>query len=96
MRELIVGDVSVKVPVEKLSKGLFNLHSQDDKKLAVLSFGMLDAMIIESFETEFPEQIRSKFTKENQELFKTRIDDFIKVTKKEIVHGIYKYAKMRV
>lgn len=95
MKELKIRNETVRVDVDKFSKGLAKMHTDDPEKAVILKFGMLDAKIIEIFEIEFTNDIRLKF-KDDYYLHEDEIERFIKATKKEIIHGIYKYGNLVV
>tara|TARA_R110000782_G_scaffold102547_1_gene189724 strand:- start:371 stop:661 length:291 start_codon:yes stop_codon:yes gene_type:complete len=82
----------VTINVEQLSKGLFELHEEDENKKAVLFFGMLDAKLCEMMEKGIKEKIIKQFEKETYFLFQLRIDAFIKEVQNEVTRGVYKYA----
>ena len=86
----------VSVDTEKLSKGLCELHNEDEDKKAVLAFGMLDFGLCEMMDKGIKERIIKEFDTITNELFKGRIDDFIKDCQNEVARGVYKYAKMVV
>lgn len=96
MRTLEIAGKSVNVDIENLSKELYEKHAADPKILAILKFGMLYASIIETFETEFKENIKRQFSEMINDSHAAQINSFIKATKTEIIHGIYKHAKMHV
>jgi len=94
MKELIILGRSVKVDVDKLSKGLCELHEEDEDKKAVLAFGMLDAQLCEIMEKQLKESIIKEFSPEAYDLFKLRIDQFASDCNNEVAKGVYRYAKM--
>lgn len=86
----------VSVDTEKLSKGLCELHNEDEDKKAVLAFGMLDFELCEMMDKGISERVKKEFDTITNDLFKSRIDDFIKDCQNEVAKGVYKYAKMVV
>lgn len=87
---------TVTVDTDKLSQGLCELHNEDEDKKAVLAFGMLDFGLCEMMDKGIKERIIKEFDPVTNELFKGRIDDFIKDCQNEVARGVYKYAKMVV
>lgn len=86
----------VSVDTDKLSRGLCELHNEDEDKKAVLAFGMLDFELCEMMDKGIKERVIKEFDSITNELFKGRIDDFIKDCQNEVAKGVYKYAKMVV
>lgn len=86
----------VSVDTDKLSKGLCELHNEDEDKKAVLAFGMLDFELCEMMDKGIKERVMKEFDSITNDLFKSRIDDFIKECQNEVAKGVYKYAKMIV
>ncbi len=86
----------VSVDTDKLSRGLCELHNEDEDKKAVLAFGMLDFELCEMMDKGIKERVIKEFDSITNELFKGRIDDFIKDCQNEVGKGVYKYAKMIV
>jgi hypothetical protein len=87
---------TVTIDTEKLSKGLHDLHAEDDNKATILAYGMLDAQLCELMEKGLKEAIIGQFEPITYDLFKLRIDEFIRDTTNEVINGVYKYAKMIV
>ena len=96
MKTLKILDRTVSVDIEKLSKGLYEMHKEDENKEAVLSFGMLDFKLCELMELNLNKAIKKQFDEHTNDLFKTRIKQFSKDCSNEITKGVYKYAKMIV
>ena len=86
----------VLVDTEKLSKGLCELHNDDEDKKAALAFGMLDFELCEMMDKGINERVKREFDSITNDIFKSRIDDFIKDCQNEVARGVYKYAKMVV
>lgn len=86
----------VSVDTDKLSKGLCELHNEDEDKKAVLAFGMLDYELCEMMDKGIKERVIKEFDSITNDLFKSRIDNFIKYCQNEVAKGVYKYAKMVV
>lgn len=87
---------SIKVDTDQLSRGLCELHNEDEDKKAVLSFGMLDFELCEIMETGIKQRIKNEFQAADYEIFKNIIDPFIKDCQNEVTKGVYKYAKLIV
>jgi hypothetical protein len=87
---------TVTINIEALSKGLHDLHAEDEDKKAVLAFGMLDHGLCELMETNLAQSIKKEFSPEANELFKERIETFISDVNSEIAKGVYQHAKMIV
>src|SRR5690606_2636349 len=96
MKTLEITGRIVRLDTEKLSIGLLEMHEEDKNKKAILAFGMLDAKIMQAFEYNLKQSVYSQFSKEAQELFKSKIDSYLKDCIKEISIGIYQRAKMVV
>jgi len=87
---------TVSVDTERLSKGLCELHNEDEDKKAVLAFGMLDFELCEMMDKGISKKVKNEFDSITNDLFKSRIDDFIKDCQNEVARGVYKFAKMVV
>lgn len=87
---------TVSVDTDKLSKGLCELHNDDDYKKAVLAFGMLDFELCEMMDKGISKKVKNEFDSITNDLFKSRIDDFIKDCQNEVAKEVYKYVKMVV
>lgn len=85
---------TVSIDTDKLSRCLSELHNEHEDKKTVLAFGMLDFKLCELMEKEIKKSIIKQFDDFTYELFKSRIDDFIKEVQKEVFSGVYKYSKM--
>lgn len=96
MKKIELLGKTVSVDTDKLSRGLCELHNDDEDKKAVLAFGMLDFDLCEMMDKGIKERIIKEFDTVTNELFKGRIDDFIKDCQNEVSKGVYKYAKMIV
>ena len=94
MKELTILGKTVKIDIDQLSKGLCDLHNEDEDKKAVLFFGMLDAKLCEIMEKGVKKAIIKQFSPETYDLFKSRIDQFAKDCNNEITKGVYRYAKI--
>jgi hypothetical protein len=81
------------VDIEKLSKGLYDLHCEDEDRKAVLCFGMLDAKLCEIMETQLKDKIFEQFSLGTQALFKIKIENFCNKCFNEICKGVYNCAK---
>lgn len=86
----------VSVDTEKLSKGLCDLHNEDEGKKAGLAIGMLDFELCELMNKGIKNRIIKEFDTETNELFKGTINDFIKDCQNEVSKGVYRYAEMVV
>lgn len=69
---------TVSVDTEKLIKGLWVLHNEDEEKRAILAFGMLDFELCEMMDKGISKKVKNEFDSITNDLFKSRIDDFIK------------------
>jgi len=87
---------TVTIDTKALSEGLYQLHAEDPDKLAVLSFGMLDAELIELIDTKIDKKIKSEFSESANELFKDRISEFISDIQRTVSTGVYQLAKLVV
>jgi hypothetical protein len=96
MNEFILLNKSIKIDTEKIGLGLLEMHKEDEHKKAVLAFGMLDAKLMDLAENNLKEGISKQFDKEDAELFKIRIDDFVRDCIKDISNVIYSNATMVV
>lgn len=96
MKKIEILGRSVSIDTDQLSKGLCELHNEDENKKAVLAFGMLDFQLCEIMNNGIKERIIKEFTPDTYSLFKKQIDDFIKDCQNEVNKGVYKYAKMIV
>jgi hypothetical protein len=96
MKTLEIASRRVSIDTDKLSKGLCDLHASNDEMKAVLAFGMLDAKLCEMFEEQLSSSIRKQFSEIANDLFKTRIESFIKECVNDIEKGVYRYADFMV
>lgn len=87
---------TVSIDTDKLSKGLCDLHNEDEEMKAALAFGMLDAKLCDIFETNLTESIKKQFSSVTNQLFKDEIKTFTNECIREIEKGVYSYAKMIV
>ena len=96
MNKLTIRGKTVTVDMDALSKGLCEMHNEDEEKRTILAFGMLDAKLIEIFERNFSKKIKAQFSEGANVLYQEEIESFIKRCSNEIEKGIYKYAKIVV
>lgn len=96
MKKIEILGRSVSIDTDQLSKGLCELHNEDENKKAVLAFGMLDFQLCEMFNKMVEEAIIKEFSTVAYTYFKKEIDTFIKDCQNEINKGVYKYAKLIV
>lgn len=94
--KLEIAGRSVTVDIDNMSKGLCDMHNEDQDMKAVLAFGMLDAGLCDMFKRHLTEKIKKEFSPEANEIFKERIKDFIQYVNNEVTKGVYKYAKLIV
>ena len=93
---LKVAGRTVTIDIDKLSRGLCDMHNDNEDMKTVLAFGMLDAGLIDMFDKNLKERILSEFSEEAKELFSDRINTFINDVCNEVAKGVYKYANMVV
>ena len=94
MKELILLSKRVTIDTDKLSKGLCEMHEEDEEKRAVLAFGMLDHKLCEIFKTSLSKSIKKQFDKETNVIFENQINRFIEEVNNEVTKGIYRYIKI--
>ena len=93
---LTIGSGSITVDIDGYSKSLADIHSTTPIIKKRLKAGLLDSRIIMAFEKSYSNAIKVNWDETDQDLFKKRIEDFIKSTKEEIVAGIYKQVELWV
>ena len=94
MKTLILNGKIVTVDTDKISKGLCKIHEEDKHKKTALAFGMLDNDLCKIFTQGISEGIKKEFDETTNDLFKNRIQDFIKEVENEVLTGIYKHIKI--
>lgn len=95
MRELEIAGITVTADTEQIANGIYQMHVEKDA-LGPLAFGMLDAQLMELFDKQLKQSTYAKFSPEARDLFKQRIDDWVRECSKEVSTKIYKQAKMVV
>lgn len=95
-KKMIIGCTEVCIDVQPIADWMHKLHVEDPVKSIVLSFGMLDAIIMRMCKKLVREKVVSLLDPVDAELFHKRIDDFISDVMHSIAVAIYKQAKMVV
>ena len=96
MEALTIGTTTVKLDTKALAQGAYDLHAEMNQ-LGPLAFGMLNATIMESMETNLKARVYKEFEHSNPDgIFNGRIEDYLKKVNKKIVNGIYQRATMVV
>jgi hypothetical protein len=62
MKKLEINNRLATVDIDKLSKGLYYLHYENEDRKTALYFGMLDTKLCEIMETQLKKKIFEQFT----------------------------------
>lgn len=86
----------VEIDTDALSKGLCDLHNQDEDKRTILAFGMLDNALCEMMRKHLKAKVKEQFSSVVNQMWDEEIDTFCADCSNEIEKGVYGYAKMVV
>lgn len=96
MKEFNLTGYPIRINTKAIAEGLLKIHNQNENMKTMLSFGMLDANIMDEAEKAIREGITNGIDPLDIELFRDKINIFINETMKEISVIIYQNAKMIV
>lgn len=94
MRKFELLGLTTNIDVDKIGLQLLKLHEQDESKLHILSFGMLDAEIMDQAEQTIYQAITKNIDPLDLDMFKPKFKAFMNEVMKEITLVIYNNAKM--